>query len=400
MYFTRHGSQTQPLPSEYATVIKAACVHTLASTTHLTFQADAGRALWEAVLQRRQGDASRFTWAGLTVDDVTAAEEYMLSVWGKKTVYKMCGKLQSLLDVLGAAQIVRPMEIRFRTPRPRGADQQTLEEMEATSAEKLVSDEAIDAVADIFREFATERMDRILACICALLWTTGLRIGEVLTLPATCIITEGSGVSRRTGLRFNKEKSEGRRKVRSTFWFPTASVAALARQAVRELQKLTEQARAQAAILEENGAAVSLDRMVRDENGRLTRRPGQHFAAWLERETVADLLGFSDPGSVNAISRTRLPRETIETLDGKATGYRAGDVMTYLQDMREERTPASIKGAVTLEDGSVQRLSESLCVLFLNEAHDQRGTEPDARHARDRADGEQLPLRALGDCRR
>lgn len=355
VHFTRAGSQEEPLPPRFAEVLKALCVLNLQSQGQLRFRVEAARALWEAVLERRGGDPERFTWAGLTVEDARAAEQWMLRTWAASTVYKHCGVLQRMLNLLSAAAIIRPMSVPFVTPRPEHAARHTLAG-QARSMARLPSEEAIGGVADIYALHARTQNDQLLACILAIAISTGLRIGEVLTLPRNCLVTEGSGAERKWGLRYNKQKSRGRFRVLSTFWL-TPAQARLARQAVHRARRLTRAAHLQARVLDASPHTVPL--------------PGYTPDSELGRATVASLLGYRAVNSINVVPRDVLPRVTRSNpAGGRQTVFVARDVSAFLQTLRPR--PAWV---VDRGDGSKQMLSESLFVAFRNQMH---GIDPDA----------------------
>src|SRR5713226_122833 len=246
-HFTRLGSVDEALPDRYADVLKAACVKDLHSKSHLLMRLNAGRVLWEAIVAR-VGDSDRFAWSGLSDADFLEAEQRMLQRWSPSTTYVACNALQRLIEVLSGAGVISFLRIPFRTRRPESSDRYLLAERGRRAA-RLPSEAAMQAVADIYAAHAVEPRDRLVACVLALLVATGMRIGEVLTLPVDCLVSQGEGDDRVWGIRFNKEKSKDRRRMLETRWL-TPQQSELARAALAEVRELTAAASARARVLE------------------------------------------------------------------------------------------------------------------------------------------------------
>lgn len=358
VYFTRHGSQTEPLPSRFANILKAYIVLNRGAAASLVHRVQAARILWEAVLQRC-GTADSFDWLLLTEDDLLRAEQMMLEHWNAVTTYKNCHLLQSMIRVLAAAPaggLVRPMDVCFATPRIDDMERYTLDGQQERMR-RLPPDEAIYAVGDIFAIHAKEPPDRLIACVLAVMLATAFRIGEVLTLPLDCECSEGTGDRRRWGVRYYKEKSRGGLKQLAVRWM-TPKQAELAKTAIKEARSITSAARDRARILEKAPDRVPL--------------PGFRWNVLLGREQVANLLGRT-PESITAISPAKLPRSIARA---RASGnvryeYRAVDVSAYLSTLR-----ARDLWMIDRRDGTKQKLSESLFVVFRNFTHKHRGTNP------------------------
>lgn len=358
VYFTRHGSQTEPLPSRFANVLKAYLVLNRGSAATLIHRVQATRILWEAILQRC-GTPDAFDWLQLTEDDLLRAEQMMLQAWNLVTTYKNCRRLEFMIRTLASAPgggLVRPMDVSFTTPRLDDMERFTLDGQDERMR-RLPPDEAIYAVGDVFAIHAKELPDRLIACVLAVMLATAFRIGEVLTLPLDCVCSEGTGDHRRWGVRYYKEKSRGGMKQLAVRWM-TPKQAELAKTAIEEALGITNAARARARILEKAPDRVPL--------------PGYRWNSLLGRKQVADLLGRT-PQSVTAISPSRLPRSVVRT---RAPGnvryqYRAVDVSGFLSTLR-----ARDLWMIDRRDGTKQKLSESLFVVFRNFTHKHRGTNP------------------------
>jgi integrase len=350
VYFTKHGSNTDPLPARFADVVKACLLLIDASGSSMPVRADAARMLWKAVEKRSCG--TQFSWADLREDDLLEAEQQMLQSWGPAATYKVCTKLQRMVNVLAAAPygaIVRPIKVVFRTLRPGDSERYTLDGQEARQA-KMPPEEALFAIGRMFCGQATNERERLVVDALALLLATACRVGEVLTLPLDCEITEGIGADQKYGLRFYKEKSLGGEKRLAVRWL-TAAQAALAKAAISEVRSLTEVARKRARVLEQHPGTVPL--------------PGISPNELLAQNQVANLLGC-ERESVYAIPRSRLSRQ----LSGRGYLFHASDVMTYLFS---RRAPLWV---VDRRDGTYQLLSESLFIQFLNAGHAAKAMNP------------------------
>ena len=355
VYFTKYDSRTEPLPPAFARVVKAFVLLSRASCGTMPLRVDAARMLWKAIERRFGTTAADFAWAEVTEEDLLEAEQQMLHHWSKSATYKRCTMLQHMLRALAAAPfgpIVRPIRVTFRTPRQEDFERYTLEGQELRQA-KMPPDEAIYAIGDLFNKTVAEPHERLIVCALAIMLATGFRIGEVLTLPFDCEVTEGRGQQRRYGLRFHKEKSIGGQKQLAVRWM-TLKQAELAKAAVAELRRLTQRARKRAGILEFQPDTVPL--------------PGIRPGAMLSPEQVAKLIGCQRRCIIGHLAGTHLPRCTNPA--SRTPRFRAQDISRYLQSIRGPLW------AVDQRDGTRQALSETLFIQFHNAGHATRGTNP------------------------
>jgi integrase len=356
VYFTKYGSTTEPLPPRFAPIVKAYLLLEHASPGTMPLRADVARMLWRAIETRYCQLPESFAWSDLTEEDVLKTERQMLKSWSKGTTYKRCTMLQTMLDSLAAAPygpIIRPIRVVFRTARQEDFERYTLEGQDLRSA-KMPPEEAIYAIADMFGGLVTNSRDRLVICALAILLATGLRIGEVLTLPLNCEVSEGGGDARRSGLRYSKEKSRGGEKRFAVHWM-TKRQAEVTRAAIDEVRRLTLPARERARVLEANPEIAPL--------------PGISADELLSVEQVAQLIG-SKPESVSTISLAKLHRYSIGQPNRPNCLYRACDIMAYLRSIRH---PLWV---VDRRDGTFQMLSESLFIQFHNVGHATKGMNP------------------------
>jgi hypothetical protein len=356
LYFTLHGSNVDPLPPRFSNVVKAYVLLNKSASGTMIHRVDIARMLWEAVRQRF-ADGDTFDWCRLTEDDLLRAEQVMLTHWNPSTTYKRCSQLQHMMRALAAVRgggIVRPMDTAFTTPRTDDSERYTLDG-HLDRMKRLPSDDAIHAVGDIYAKHAKEPADRLIACVLALMLATALRIGEALTLPLDCLCSEGAGARRRWGIRYHKEKSRGGEKQLAVRWM-TPKQAELAKEAIKEARSITEIARTQARVLETAPDRVPL--------------PGFRWNTLLRREEVASLLGMKAE-SVWAIPASKLPRRIARQGISRRYEYRAADVAAYIFRIRVPDL-----WMIDRRNGTKQKLSESLFVIFRNFTHKQRGTNP------------------------
>jgi hypothetical protein len=261
--------------------------------------------------------------------------------------------LRRMIDALAAAPngpIVRPIRATFRTPRQEDFERYTLEGQELRQA-KMPPEEAIFAIGRMFSRTASNERERLVLCALALLLTTAFRVGEVLTLPLNCEVTDGTDADQKYGLRYYKEKSRGGQKRLAVRWLTPAQTE-LAKSAIAEARKLTDPARKRARILEQHPDTVLLPTMLDS----------------LTPDQVAELLGCRR-SSLSAISAAKLPRQ-LSAPTGSQYVYRAKDIMAYLFS---SRGPLWV---VDRRDGTQQLLSESLFIQFHNAGHAVKGMNP------------------------
>lgn len=359
-YFTRHGTLGDPLPTAYAAVVKSYVVLHRSSITNLNMRVDAARMLWRAIEQRvgERDAAGQFRWDGLVSDDVREAETCMLAAWGAGTVHKTAMQLVGMLDSLARRGLCPRLSVRVRTPRSEDRSRRTLSGAEERLAYRP-TDAALQGLVDLFAgrgatgSVVLSDADRIRLALVIVLLTTGLRVGEALTIPDDPLVRRNGDI----GLRYWREKP-GDNATAAVFW-PTAMQAELLIPAVEEVQRLTRDARARARELERDPSRV----------------PPPGGFKWNDELTSAELaalLGCVGKDSVNGPLTGRVPKRMMPgrgRYGGPYALFRVADVMTYL---RGERGPLEV--LARRDDGTPQLLSDSLFIAFRNTFHDQKGT--------------------------
>jgi hypothetical protein len=338
IYFARYANTGEPLPAEYANVVKSWLILNRRSARNMGQRLGAARMLWEAILARRAGDPGAFHWDKLSEEDLSQAELVMRSHWEETTTYKLTASMLVFTRFLADRGVCRPLYYTPQTPRVEDLNRHTIAGQQARR-DRLPTETALNGLADIYRELANEPNDKLRMAALAILVVSGLRISELLTLPFDCEVEEARGGQPRYGLRYYREKTRGGAKMLAVRWL-TATGADLARQAIRQIREITHEARERARILEQSPQRVPI--------------PGFHWSARMTADEVAQALGLRR-GSVFRISSERLARHR----DRRGFFYRASEVEAYLRSLRAERL-----WTVDRRDGTQQMLSESLLIAF------------------------------------
>lgn len=356
VYWTLRGSKTEPLPERFASPIKTACLMDLGSVAHLKLRSAITRMVWEHIRSEETGQT--FRWADMTTEDMLGVEDTALEHWASSTTNKRLGVWNRLLELLASAQITRPMNVPWRTPRPEDSQRHTLAGREKRM-KKLPSDDAIEATADIYAKHAESPQDQLISCVLAILVATGLRIGEVLSLPYDCLFYVGGdeGKDRRWMLRYRAEKKKWAQADPLSL---ESRPAGIVRDAVRKTRELTRSARQRARTLEENPSQATL--------------PGFERGAEISTKETAKLVGFNSQDSNSRIRKAGIPiRERSRSGREQPFHYcRYEDVEEWLLERQENLWMIRSRG-----DGTVkQTLSESLFVVHRHFFHDTYNTQP------------------------
>jgi len=355
------------LPTYFANVIKSWVVldgHVSASYDVLRL--NAARHLWNFI-SARVGSKDIFSWCSLAEDDFLSFEYHLREYrpagkgypLGNDTVLRIIAHTQSLTNFLASRGICRGIDYIPQTTSQRAIATQTLSGKELAAKDKLPASGVLEALADIYYRLTTapagEVSDWTLIRISAvaILMFTGMRLGEILTLPFDCEVEEkiparqpGETDSYRYGLRYWVEKT--RKKTLRVKWIsPTAEP--IVREAVKRIKGLTADARRRAKVLEDNPTEVPLPA---DVAGLTT----------LTRRQVISLLGYKDGSGLSRIPHKILPRKVVQG----HVYYRVEDVKAFLLSRR-------VPELYTFRcDGKTQMLSESLFVVFRNQGDFRR----------------------------
>lgn len=340
LYFTQHSSCDIPLPQGYADLIKSwVLLSRKASAADMKNNLMAGRMLWEAMGQRYQQAERLFDWTTLCEEDLRQTELLMMERWALSTAHKIGQRLLHLAQFLAARQICRPLYYTLQTPRPSDFNNHTLSGQAARRA-KLPSANALNGLADIYWELATEPADRLLAAAIAILTVTGFRVGELLALPEDCEVYEQQRPKQEAyGIRYYKEKSKGEQKMLAVRWL-TPLQAELAQQAIAEIRRLTATARVHAREIEAHP-----DRII---------FPGIEPEQRLSVPEASELIGCHSPSTIHKWCQAGFPHE----YQGKKRLIRVQDLADYLCQQRWR-----FLWTVDRRDGTYQMLSETLLIV-------------------------------------
>jgi len=319
------------------------------------------RWLYESMLRTSGPDPISLTRQHFQ-DAVTDAAKYH----GHQSAFAIGQLLEEISNFVDEHQLGLK-RINFKNPieHPTPGDGRD-EESQEKGMKKMPSQAALDALATASNEPLDEDEQIILRAL-DLLVVGGFRIGEMLTIPVNCWVEEEVIENGRE--KFDPMTGEPLKKYGIRYWpekggelgvkHLTSITVPLAKRAVEDLTRLCSDARNAAAALEGTPDRVPLPGGL-DLNATLTRHQLQKalgFNSWGGLRCFIDELGIQPAEKKAGIGRG-LPRNC----------YRVGDVEKALMKRRPELI------TVKLKNGSKQTLSESLCVMFLNQFHKARAT--------------------------
>ena len=356
VYFTRHQTTKQPLPDSYAAVVKSWIILESRTVPNMQQRATAARCLWEVLLQRYGTEPNAFQWHQLCNEDLSQTELMLVGKWKMSSTREIIRFVIALTEFLAARGICRRLYFTSQIPSREDVRDYTLEGQEASRG-KLPSPQAVEGLAKIYH-LAHAPSDQLLAAILALLLATGLRVGEVLTLPLNCEVEEVRSDKVIYGLRYYREKvrhAENRYDVR----YLSPKQAELARHAVQRLRQLTAEARVQARVLEQDPSRVALPGFT--ENGQLTAG------------VIAQACGFKEGrngrGYVEKLAKAGHFHRYAD--EAGNSYYVATEIEAYLRSERIDRL-----WTIDLKNDTYQMLSETLIISFRNFFHTQKATNP------------------------
>jgi hypothetical protein len=341
LFFTHLDTTDKALPENYANVIKSWLLLSDVSARSMEDSLRTARKLWRTLEQRRGQTALPFSWHTLCEEDIRQTELWMQERYAQATVYSSINTLLKLARFLDVRGICRPLFYSVQTPCPSKAI--CTAAMQETRLSKLPSPRALEGLADVYRHLVQTPQDRLRIAAVALLVVTGFRVSELLTLPVDCEVEEVRHGRTTYGLRYYKGKARAPGKGYDIRWL-TPLQAELAQQAIAEIKAITEPARQQAKILEENDPHIPI--------------PGFGQTDKMYARDIQHIMGMPGLSAVHtSIPREKLPRYGKE----KKYYFIPSDFEAYLQTRRVKHL-----WTVAREDGTYQMLSESLFVIFHN----------------------------------
>lgn len=299
----------------------------------------------------------------LNRDHFLRAEQAARNREANSTAYRMGVHLSEIARILDENRLTK-IRLEYKSTLKRPESQDRLSETAKTRREKLMPKEEIfQALADISSKI-TEDPDKIRICIVKILTFTGFRIGEALTLPVDTLVTENikneytgfpeidntGKIKQRIGLRYWPEKGADPR----IKWLPSEA-GKLVKISVEELINLTQQAREMAAWLENNPGNIKI--------------PSYTESDLIEINELARLIGIKN--GIQFCQVRKIPIiKTITTSQQKKNLVKFGHVHQDLVSRRWD------KPMLKLKNGKTQALSQSLCVVFLEQFGNLRPHNP------------------------
>jgi integrase len=367
----RHSTRLEDaLPPYFAEVVKSWIVIS-SDVALLTNEARlyAARYFWHFLLVQRGADATSFRWGDLCESDMLAFEQFLLSGGaGRKrslsqdTVLYIIKQAQRLIDFLASHGICRSIDYVPQTRPPRLAATRQLEGKRLAAELKLPAPGVLDTLAGIYHRLTTapegEVRDWVLIFISgvAILMLTGLRIGELVTLPYDCEVEERRPTANPDepdsywyGIRYWVEK-RGNKMLRIKWISRTAEP--IVRESIARIKRLTANARERARDLEADPTRVPLP-------------PEIASRSTLTRSELLAIIGQKKDCRVKNDPQGLLP----EYGRGRESYYYVKDLEAYLLSKRVMELYT-----VRHDDGTRQKLSESLFITFAKQAKRKNAT--------------------------
>jgi len=357
------------IPPYFVNVVKSWLVQRSDVTS--SYNADrlcAARHFWGFLYGEQPGRVWTFRWGTLTEYDLLAFENFLTRCPGakgkmlaKSSIVSVMKDMMSLINFLSSRSICRQIDYTIHTRSPRIASLRQIAHRLTAAEEKLPRPEVLLTVARCCYRITSAAAAGafadwvlLLTYVVTVLMLTGLRLGELVTLPEDCEVEEyigdgecGSSGSetRRYGLRYWVEKRRDKT-LRIKWISPTAEP--VVREAIRHIKRLTAGARERAKALEANPTSVPLPPHLASRSG-------------LTEAEVVELLGVNIHGGL----RRQAPNG-LKTTTGRGR-------VRAIYDRREVETlllSRRVKHLYTMRfnDGSFQMLSKSLFVVFHNES--------------------------------
>ncbi|QQX84792.1 integrase [Cupriavidus necator] len=360
--FTQHRRRGwgvgDPIPAPFSDVIKAlVCVRHQkrgqSAGSHSVF-IRAARYVFEAT--RKAGhDVGE-----LRKDDLDRAAAMVFRRERETSAYKVIGHMEELADALDRHRLCRVrLDWRCRRKsRPQSLTPDRIGDRPTEVSDRLPSEEAIRALGKLYQTIPkgesaddSTRADRILILIATIMVCTGLRIGEMLTLPVKPITISRDG-SR--NLRYARLK--GRADDVAVLWHlkPLLSeTVELVEAAVAELREVTAGARRVALLANRHGLLLR----------------GKSIPEMLNGHDIRAVLGLKSRNIAQFLKSREIPFEIVNR------GLLIGRDALCKGIAKDHWFGPLIPGPA----GKGLELHESLCVVYANQIH--RGTHTTLTYA-------------------
>ncbi|MBB4585580.1 hypothetical protein GGE50_001446 [Rhizobium leguminosarum] len=256
--------------------------------------------------------------------------------------------------------LIAPFQWKHGVKKPKDKTEAIGKEAKAWRDEKLPSPEAFHALAHIYRNSETF-VDRLFSAITAIFVAFPIRVHEVLQLRGDCEVFE-EVKNPETGEMvdaYGIRVFPGKGHPPQVKWVPT-QMASIVQEAVGRIREMCSEARAVAAWYEERPGELWLPEDLEP------CRAGD----WLDIKDVMRLVGTRTVGQVPYWVRT----QGVEwRSDGLPTEYMKGVRISSLATRLLRDMPRDFP---KFNGSDEQKYSDTLILLFVNQAHAQRGTYP------------------------
>jgi len=204
------------------------------------------RAVEKALLQSTQ----RASIGNISISTLDLAAQLLVESYSAGSAYHGGRELERLAVFLTSKNLVSSDLSNWKNPIPRKKDEiQTGKKAKDRREEKLPTEDALAAMAEIFANNPDDPRDIFTSSLFAMLLCAPSRVSEVLDLPVDCEIEqEDSKGVLRYGWRFYSGKGFGA----DIKWIPTEMVG-IAKEAVRRITELTAESRKLAMHIEGGG---------------------------------------------------------------------------------------------------------------------------------------------------
>ncbi|MGF6296070.1 integrase [Paraburkholderia youngii] len=364
LLFTQHSRKPRapgaPLDGPFGDVVKSlVCLRHRqrgqSPGSHMVF-VRATRYVFEALADRDHDIGE------LTADHLDAAAAVLFERERESTAYKVVGHMEEFADALDRNGLCR-IRLDWRSRRKSRPRSMTPDRIDAAAQwggpqGRLPDEDAIRAIGDLYQRIPSGASphdpvsaDRMLILIATVMVCTGLRIGEMLTLPEKPVSLAEDGSK---NLRYARLK--GRADDVTIEWESKpllTETEQVVEEALAELREATQGARQIARAFHESGALLS----------------GIPLPAELDGEQLTAICGLRSRG----VAQFLQPRRIRYTVVDRRVRVRREDLLTGLR--RDHWTLPMIPGA----RGRGLELHEALCVAYARQMH--RGTRTTLTYA-------------------
>ncbi|MEM5440497.1 integrase [Paraburkholderia diazotrophica] len=354
LLFTQHGARPgelgAALEGSFGDVVKSLvcirhCQRGQSATSHMVF-VRATRYVYEALADRA------YEVSELSADHLDVAAAALLERECESSAYKVIGHMEEFADMLDRNGLCRlRLDWRYRRKhRPcfpcdgRCPDK----DRSVRPRNRLPDDQTIEAIGALYQSIPRSvpptdpaSADRLMVLIATLMVCTGLRVGEVLTLPERPLSLAQDGSKT---LRYARLK--GRADDVAVEWTHKpllTETEALVEEVLDELHSTTEGARSVARRYHESGELLA-DALCKNE---------------FDSAELPSILGLKSDGVAQFLRSREIPHRIV---DRRIRVGRA-DLLKGL--LRDHWTKPVIPGA----PGSGLALHEALCVVYANQMH-------------------------------